>query len=365
MAGLSVFPPIPDIGRMKLRTLIFFVTSRCNAKCRTCFYWQELNHEGDLTFDEIDTVSATMPPFQELWLSGGEPMMRSRLDEIVRLFYQRNGVRSINLPTNGLFRDRLVRLMEFATAQLPELTVNINVALDGFAETHDRIRGVLGNFDRAMQTIEALYPVRERNPRIRIHVNSVITAENIDQLAQLGWWLIEHARLNGQYFQIVRGDPMDPTLKAVDSDRLREFYQAVKPIHEHYGRRLSERHGGGPSGWLERTLYDQTLSFYHTIQHANLEHSTRWPMPCSAGQSILVIDYNGDVRACELRQKVANLRDVGCDFRRIFPSEAMRRETGQIVRDQCWCTHVCFIHDSAKSSRRSRLYEIPLGRKLV
>src|SRR6185437_6484178 len=169
--GLSVFPPIPDIGRMKLRTLIFFVTSRCNAKCRTCFYWQELNHEGDLTFDEIDTVSATMPPFQELWLSGGEPMMRSRLDEIVRLFYQRNGVRSINLPTNGLFRDRLVRLMEFATAQLQELTVNINVALDGFAETHDRIRGVLGNFDRAMQTIEALYPVRERNPRIRIHVN--------------------------------------------------------------------------------------------------------------------------------------------------------------------------------------------------
>jgi len=88
-------------------------------------------------------------------------------------------------------------------------------------------------------------------------------------------------------------------------------------------------------------------------------------MPCTAGQSILVVDYNGDVRACELRHKIANLREVGCDFRRILPSEALARETRAIVRDQCWCTHVCFIHDSAKSSRRAQLYEIPFKRQRV
>src|SRR5262249_11936149 len=143
---------IPDIPGMRLRTLIFFVTSRCNAKCRTCFYWQELNQHGDLTFEEIDTLTQTMPRFRGLWLAGGEPMMRPRLSDIVQLFYRRNGVRSLNLPTNGLFQDRLVRLMEFATARMPRLKVNINVALDGFAETHDRIRGVPGNFDRALET---------------------------------------------------------------------------------------------------------------------------------------------------------------------------------------------------------------------
>jgi MoaA/NifB/PqqE/SkfB family radical SAM enzyme len=111
--------------------------------------------------------------------------------------------------------------------------------------------------------------------------------------------------------------------------------------------------------------YSRTLSFYYAVQHANLEHSTRWPMPCTAGQSILVVDYNGDVRACELRHKIANLREVGCDFRRILPSEALARETRAIVRDQCWCTHVCFIHDSAKSSRRAQLYEIPFKRQRV
>jgi molybdenum cofactor biosynthesis enzyme MoaA len=83
---------------MQLRTLIFFVTSRCNAKCRTCFYWQELNRQGDLSFAEIDTLTHTMPQFRELWLSGGEPMMRPRLADIIQLFYQRNQIRTLNLP---------------------------------------------------------------------------------------------------------------------------------------------------------------------------------------------------------------------------------------------------------------------------
>ena len=25
----------------------------------------------------------------------------------------------------------------------------------------------------------------------------------------------------------------------------------------------------------------------------------------------------------------------------------------------CWCTHVCFIHDSMRHSRRAQLYDVP------
>ena len=350
---------------MHLNTLILFVTSRCNARCGTCFYWQELNREGDLTFEELDTLSRTMPSFNQLWLSGGEPMMRKRLDEIVRMFYERNGVRTLNLPSNGLFRDRLVELAAVAAAQMPDLKVNLNIALDGFRETHDRIRGVPGNFDKAIDTLETLQGARAENPNLRLHVNSVITAENVDELEDLGWWLIKNLDLNGQYFQVIRGDPKDPALLAVDRGRLEAFYQTLKPIHEHYGRKLAERNGGSLKGWLSRLYYTQTLYFYYTVQEENLERSNPWPMPCTAGQSILVVDYNGDVRACELRGKVANLRDVGCDFGQVYPSLALKKETRQIVEDQCWCTHVCFIHDSAQTHRRVQLYDIPLRRKVV
>ncbi len=37
-------------GQHCLDTLIFFVTSRCNSKCRTCFYWEELNQDGESEF---------------------------------------------------------------------------------------------------------------------------------------------------------------------------------------------------------------------------------------------------------------------------------------------------------------------------
>lgn len=83
------------------------------------------------------------------------------------------------------------------------------MALDGFAPTYDRIRGVSGNFERTIEILEALYPVRGRNPRIRLHINSVVATENIDELESLGWWLIDWMDLNGHYFQIIRGDPKD------------------------------------------------------------------------------------------------------------------------------------------------------------
>ena len=50
----------------QLGTVIFFVTSRCNAKCETCFYHEELNRPGDLAFEQIEKVSRTMPPVTDL-----------------------------------------------------------------------------------------------------------------------------------------------------------------------------------------------------------------------------------------------------------------------------------------------------------
>src|SRR4051794_11805179 len=44
----------------RLGTVILFVTSRCNAFCKTCFYHAELNRPGDMTFEQIEKVSRTM-----------------------------------------------------------------------------------------------------------------------------------------------------------------------------------------------------------------------------------------------------------------------------------------------------------------
>src|SRR5690348_4508247 len=120
----------PLIRRRKLNTVIFFVTSHCNATCATCFYWDELNHKGDLSWDEIVKLSASMPQFTDLWFSGGEPTLRRELADIIDLFISRNGVSHINLPTNGLKPERIFDVARRSLSEHPYLELHVNVALD-------------------------------------------------------------------------------------------------------------------------------------------------------------------------------------------------------------------------------------------
>ncbi len=96
----------------KLDTVIFFVTSRCNAACETCFYHEELNQKGDLTFEQIEKISRTMPQITDLWLSGGEPTLRKDVGKIVEMFIANNGVNRIILPTNALIKSRVYEVVE-------------------------------------------------------------------------------------------------------------------------------------------------------------------------------------------------------------------------------------------------------------
>ena len=116
----------------RLGTVILFVTSRCNAFCKTCFYHEELNQPGDLTFAQIEKVSQTMPAITDLWLSGGEPTLRRDLSEIIDLFVNRNGVKRVIIPTNALIRTRVYEVVDRALGDHPGLDLYLNIALDGY-----------------------------------------------------------------------------------------------------------------------------------------------------------------------------------------------------------------------------------------
>src|SRR5215213_10150258 len=162
----------------RLGTLILFVTSRCNAFCKTCFYHEELNRPGDMTFEQIERVSQTMPPITDLWLSGGEPTLRRDLTKIIDLFVSQNGVERVIIPTNGLIKSRVYEVVERALGNNPGIDLYLNIALDGYGKTHDRIRGVPGNWEKALECIESLYPFKSKyTDRFRLNVNTVVCAE--------------------------------------------------------------------------------------------------------------------------------------------------------------------------------------------
>lgn len=346
-------------GPKKLKTVIFFVTSVCNAKCRTCFYWEELNQRGDLTWDEIQKLSATMPRFTDLWLSGGEPMLRRELADIIHLFYAQNGIRWVNLPTNGLLPDRTAEWTERILTENPELRLDLNIALDGLGEMQDSIRAVPGNFAKTLKTIEAIQPCRERFPNLRVNINTVICAENFDYILEIADFVKANCRVDGHYFNIIRGSAKEEGLKCIPTAELPALYKKLQKVYAYYAPTILRRLDG-----LERRVgkiyYEGMLSLHNKIQLENIEAPHPWPMPCTASETSIVIDYNGGVRACELRGGLGSLRDYGCDFGKFWSSEARRNEAAHIRHDQCWCTHVCFIHDSLRHSRKAMLYDVPL-----
>ena len=349
-----------SLGRKKrLGTVIFFVTSVCNAKCRTCFYWEELNQRGDLSWEEIRKLAFSMPSFSDLWLSGGEPLLRRELPDIIHLFHTHNGVRWVNLPINGLLPERTAEWVARISEENPELQLDVNVAMDGLDAVHDSIRGVPGNFAKTLETLEALQPCQQKYPRLRVNINTVICSENFDQVMSIAEFVKAHCTVDGHYFNIIRGAAKDATLKQIPTHRLAALYKDLQAIYAYYAYRVLHRRDG-VARKIAQVYYHGTLALHNKIQLENVAAPHPWPMPCTAGETSIVIDYNGDVHSCELRSKLANLRDYDCDFEKFWQAQERQEELAAIVQDQCWCTHVCFIHDSLRHSPKMLLYDIPI-----
>ena len=345
----------------RLGTVILFVTSRCNAFCQTCFYHAELNQPGDMTFAQIEKISRTMPPITDLWLSGGEPTLRRDLSDIIDLFIANNGVDRVIIPTNGLIKSRICDVVDRALGNNPALDLYLNIALDGYGETHDRIRGVPGNWDKALDCIESLYPLKSKfTDRFRLNVNTVVCAENYTEIEMLSEFMWSNYRLDGQYFNIIRGETLvGEEIKQVPPEVLPAMYAHVAKLTKRYGDRMFADDDRSKR-FVKNAVYAGTITTHYRTQHANFQQPTAWAFPCTAGQTTAVIDYNGDVRACELREKFASLADFDYDFNALWSANERQHEVTAIDGGKaCWCTHVCFIHDSMRHSRRATLYEVP------
>jgi MoaA/NifB/PqqE/SkfB family radical SAM enzyme len=240
----------------------------------------------------------------------------------------------------------------------PELVIDLNFSLDGLANTHDAIRGVPNNFEKTLATMEMAAGRWKNVRRLRRNVVSCVTAENYKELVELGLKMMREANADGHYFEIIRGSPMDASLKKLPADELRDLHRRLLWFHERYADRLFAHLPKLPR-LLARAYYLGNIKFHFDIHEQNHYSDKAWPMPCSAGKTTIVIDHDGHFRACELRSKLGRLQDFDFDLGAALGSSQMKAEVEAIPGARCWCTHSCWIHTSSKFSPKELLFHIP------
>ena len=119
---------IDRFGR-ELSYLRVSVTDRCNLRCRYCMPAdgvEMLNHDDILSYEEIVEVVgvAVGMGVRHVRLTGGEPLTRRDIVELVRMIAAIGGIDDLSMTTNGIL------LPQYAPALVAAGLGRVNVSLD-------------------------------------------------------------------------------------------------------------------------------------------------------------------------------------------------------------------------------------------
>lgn len=166
--------PVDQLGR-PLRDLRISVMDRCNFRCTYCMPKDEyrgyrfLESQKRLSFPEIVRVSRLFASLgvRKLRLTGGEPLLRSRLGDLIGDLSSIDGIEDIALTTNGVLLDQ--HAADLYANGLRRVTVSLD-SLD--PAIFARMSGGFAALDEVLAGIEAaiaagLAPVKVNSVVIR------------------------------------------------------------------------------------------------------------------------------------------------------------------------------------------------------
>jgi len=326
LQDILLFPQRPQY-------IIFFVTARCNMQCKHCFYWGDVNTKKDeLTLEEIEKISRSLPHLFFLRMTGGEPFLRDDLYQIVELFYQNSAIRRIGISTNGLLTGQILETTERVIGAFKDLHFEVGISIDHLHEKHDKIRSYPGGFKKAMHTYDELLRIRERNSNLRVGFLTTMYRSNQHDLDRIYRYLISKCP-DSIGMTLIRGNPRDDSMLDIDI----EIYNAVRHLLNEYNLKNAIK-----ASWVQRLRVAKTLLSQEII--VDIVRRKKEKIKCLAGRHIAVLYPDGDVSACELiKSHLGNIRDHECSFNKLWKESRRKKIVQHIWQRQCFCTHECFI----------------------
>ena len=315
--------------------LLLFVTDRCEASCRHCFFWRKLNGATrELTFEEIDRLLSSMGTTLQVTITGGSPELRDDLSAILLAVQRRCHPQNITLCSNGNHPEALRDSLRRALDEEPGMALTVDISLDGLGDEHDRIRNLPGLFDRTVRSFHEVGRLRETFPNLRLGCGICVSGVNAATASATARWAIDHLNLDNLTPVLVRGEPRDPVAAVVDTSAFLHISQIVQSALE----------SGAMRGYASLPVLVNAKDTVQKELIAAVAAGGISPVRCSALRETAVVYPDGTVPVCELvDESIGNLRDVNMDLRALWFSDTARTLHSNI---QCNCWHQCFLSAS-------------------
>ena len=119
------------------------LTDFCQLKCKHC-YFGEYDRQREMSIDEVFT-----PLSSGLNLSGGEPLMHSKIEKIIKLIAPK--FENVKFLSNGIsYSKKVCQILKNSSKKLV-----YQISLDGMKDSHELIRG-RNTFDKTVENIKQL-----------------------------------------------------------------------------------------------------------------------------------------------------------------------------------------------------------------
>jgi cyclic pyranopterin phosphate synthase len=281
---------IDQFGR-RVEYLRVSVTDKCNLRCVYCMPVEGLpwlKREELLTYEEIHEIVVTMAGMglRRVRITGGEPLVRRDLPDLVRMLASVPEIEDLSLSTNAVLLDEQADALRAAGIQ------RLNVSLDSLRpERVDAIARRPGSFPKIMAGLEAA----ERAGFAPIKVNVVlIRGENDDEIA-------DFAEITRERPWHVRFIEMMPTganldisanqfLSCTEALRRIERIEALEPVDGPFGN--------GPARYHRFPGAPGTIGVITPMSHNYCDRCNR-----------MRLTADGHLRPCLFGSIQTNLRD--------------------------------------------------------
>ena len=263
------------------------ITDKCNLRCRYCMpKGVDIVPMSDLlTFEEIRAVcrQASFLGIDRIKITGGEPLVRRGVVELVAMLRELPGIRQITMTSNGVLLPKY--LPDLVRAGLD----GINISLDTLdRENYVRITG-RDHLDQVMEGMEMALA-----SGIRVKMNSVLMRGSNDR----EWMeLIAMARTKEMDVRIIEMMPIGfgKTYESVSNQEL------LVLMKEHFPDIREDRrfHGNGPAVYYQIPGWKGSIGLISPVHGKFCDRCNRIRMSAM-----------GDLKPCLCYAPVANIRDL-------------------------------------------------------